>query len=153
MMKLISLDDYNLIPINKSWFKGKIYVDKRARIVSWQLAILEKYISQVLFKTSRAKKIDFDFHIVVTGDSEGIEFSVDVIAFADDITIDSQNAFNNAFSAVHWALNDIFSTIAQIFVGTIDVIPAELLKSYDSEQLVDSPLVEELPPPKKETVN
>lgn len=155
MMKLISLDNYTLIPIKKAWFGGRIYIDKRAKIAPWQLAILEKYISTVIAKTSRVKKIDFDFHIIVTGDSAGLEFSVDIIAFADGLTIDSQNSFNNAFSAVHWALNYLFYTVAQLFVGTIDIIPAELLKNHTIEQTVDSALIGETPisSEKKETIN
>ncbi|MEK7072229.1 MAG: hypothetical protein AAB969_01520 [Patescibacteria group bacterium] len=155
MFKLITIDDYNFIPIQKRWFKGRIYVDKRTQIFPFQMAILDKFISEIVAKSSQAKKIKLDFHIMITGDTRGIEYSVDVFAFVDEIVIDNQNIFNNAFSAIHWALSDILSTISQLYEGLLSRIPIEdfdgegVIIDDDYEELLPGELEEE----KKETIH
>lgn len=143
MLKLITIDDYNFIPIQKSWFKGRIYVDKRNKIFPFQMAILDKFISEIVAKSAKARKIKLDFHIMVTGDPRGAESSVDVFAFVDEMVIDDQNSFNNAFSAIHWALSDILSTISQLYEGLLGRIPIE---TFDDEGVIVDDDYEELLP-------
>lgn len=159
MLKLIDIEDYNLIPIQKKWFNGKIYVDKRTKIFPFQMDILEKFISEIVTRSSKAKKIKLDFHILVTSDPESIECSVDVFAFIDDMVIDDQNVFNNAFSAMHWGLSSILSTISKLCEGILGRIPIEDLDDEPEiimEEYSDEPLPGELNGKKeerKETIN
>lgn len=121
MLKLIDIEDYRLVNINKAWFKGKIYIDKRAKIIPFQMVILERFISEVASKSYLNRKIKLDFHILITGDPENAEFSVDLFAFIDDVVIyDDQDVFNNPFSAMHWGINRIFCSLYKVYEQPAD---------------------------------
>ena len=137
------MGEYNMIPIHKRWFCGSIYIDKRNKILPFQMVILERFISEIVAKSSQAKTIKLDFHIMVTGDPRGVESSVDVFAFIDEMVIDDQNSFNNAFSAIHWALSGILSPISQLYEGLLSRIPIE---AFDEEGVIIDDDYEELLP-------
>jgi len=114
MWKLIDLEDYQLITIRQKWFKGRIYIDKRAKVLKFQIAILEKMIAQIVANANKKHSVKLDFHILVTGDNTGNQFSVDVFAFIDEMVVNIQNVFNNYFSATHWGLDTIFQAVSKL---------------------------------------
>lgn len=157
MLKLLNIEDYHLIPIEKKWFKGKIYVDKRAKILPFQIDILERFISEIIDKSSKVKKIKLDFHILITSDPNGVEFSVDVFAFIDEMVVDDQNTFNNAFSSMHWGLSSILSTISQLCEGLLGRIPIEYLDDpqghHQEIEYQQESIPGEFKPEEKETIH
>lgn len=149
MLRILEMADFQFIPIENKWFKGKIYIDKRAQIFPFQIAILEKFITQIIAKSNKRQKITLDFHIIISGDQKDSDFSVDLFAFIDDLVIDDQDVFNNAFSAAHWGLSSLFNTISQLYDDLLGRIPMDFFEddprldlTMDQEEVI-----------KKETIN
>ena len=157
MLKLIKIENYNLIPVNQGWFNGKIYISKSARIAPWQLAILERFISEIISKSNKNKKVRLDFHVIITSDSDNVKFSADVFAFIDEMIVDDQNTFGNPFSALHWSIGNILSMIDKLSNGLLGRMPLAALEDSQPEIIIQG-LTESLPgeispEEKKETIH
>lgn len=111
---LIHVGEYNMIQINNDWFKGRIFLDQRADMAQFQSDIIEKFIDSFVIQTGDNICIDLDFNIIITGDIDCSEYTVDVFAFANNIPMDDQEFFGNAFSAIHWAIQIIATTIVEL---------------------------------------
>lgn len=149
MLKILNIDDFQFIPIEKKWFKGKIYIDQRSKILPFQLTILEKFITEIIAKANKNQKIDLDFHIIISGDQKESDFAVDLFAFINGMVLNDQDVFNNAFSAAHWGLSSLFNTISQLYENLLGRIPMDFFED-DSGLGLAIYQEEEI---KKETIN
>ncbi|MDO8669398.1 MAG: hypothetical protein Q7K65_03845 [Candidatus Buchananbacteria bacterium] len=158
MFKMSSIDGYNLISVQKNWFKGNIYVDEKITIFPFQMAILEQFISAVIITSPAKKKLKFNFDIIIGSDMDGNEFSADFFVFLNGASVNNQDFFSTSFSALHWSLLSIFINISKLFDGLIDITPLATLDDEAKEAIddyLDSLLPEELSPDgqKRETIN
>lgn len=120
---LTNLDDYHLIIYSQKWFQGRAYLDKRRQIFPWQLVILEQFISGVVMKSVQAAGMSLNFHIIITGSKDESEFCVDLFAFINGMSLNSQNIFTNPFSALHWGLSTLFVTIYKLYPHIFKRLP------------------------------
>lgn len=157
----IRVDKFDMFEIRHKWFKGLIYIDMRAKIKQFQMEILDRFIKKVMSHVPK-KNAKFNFDILITGNIDNGELTVDILATLGTITFNEQNVVPNAFFGVHWAIKELFDMIIKLGDGLIDGFnlndPAEDLKNlalaynnagrlefYDGSQ----PLL----PPKPETIH
>ncbi|NCN07349.1 hypothetical protein GW933_01510 [Candidatus Falkowbacteria bacterium] len=144
MLKIAQEADCQSILINNKWFQGEIHIDNRATIFPFQLIILNEFIDQIIAQANEVTGINLNFNIVISGDPKESNFAVDLFAFLDGIVINDQNIFNNPFSAIHWGLSTIVTTMSQLYDGLLNQLPTDFFEqelNYEAMEYIEKPTI------------